>query len=39
MGWKGVTGEVNLPPGGRRFGRKEENKNGRKKERREYLKI
>ena len=30
---RGVREEVNFPPGGRRFGRKEEKKKGRKKER------
>ena len=39
----GVTGTVNLRPGGRRFGRKKEKKKGRKKEKKigrfEDLKI
>ena len=30
---RGVRGDVNLTTGGRRFGRKEENKKGRKNER------
>ena len=38
-GQEGGKEEVNLPRGGRRLGRKEEDKKGRKNERKEGVKI